>query len=62
MKYLTIIFAVTLLIGCNQTKEDTVSSKCRLKVPVLPEQCKEVGVRTQFGRLQGLPVTEPEGK
>lgn len=53
-----LIFTILLLVGCNQTKDDLVASKCRLKAPVQKEQCEAVGVkRTKGGQLEGLPVT-----
>jgi len=49
-----------LLVGCNQSKEEIIASKCRLKLPVIKEQCVAVGIhpaRVKGGQLQGLPVS-----
>lgn len=51
-----------LLIGCNQTKDDLIASKCRLKLPIIKAQCEAVGVyNTKGGRMEGLPVSRPNG-
>ena len=57
--YLLILIFLLPLAGCplEQTKEELVASKCRLKVPIQKEQCEAVGVYgTKGGQLQGLPV------
>ena len=63
MKTLTLILSIFVLSACNQTKQDLVASKCRLKLPIVKAQCEAVGVyHTKGGRTQGLPVSNPEGK
>ena len=63
MKTLTLVLISFALLGCNQTKEDLVASKCRLKLPIVKAQCEAVGVYgTKGGRMQGLPVTNLEDK
>jgi hypothetical protein len=62
MKYIILLFLSISLIGCYKTKEELVATKCRLKMPIVKAQCEKVGVyKTKGGRMQGLPVSHPNG-
>lgn len=61
MKYLILI--IPFIASCSifqNTPDELVASKCRLKLPIQKEQCIAVGIhpsRIKGGQLEGLPVT-----
>jgi len=57
-----LIFLIPFILNScaffQNTPDELIASKCRLKLPIKKEQCEEVGVfRTKGGQLEGLPVT-----